>query len=64
MFKIKDIIESKDGSVELDFTYDKDFSDKIKQQFGWKKLTQKRLEWFINKSLIEYIDVGSKANKK
>ena len=43
MFEIKDIIESKDGSVELDLKYDKDFAEKVKKQYGWKKLTKKRL---------------------
>ena len=60
MFEIKDIIESKDGSVELDLKYDKDFAEKVKKQYGWKKLTQKRLEWFINNSLLEYIEDNTK----
>ena len=64
MFEIKDIIEMEDGSVELDLKYDRDFTDKIKKQYGWKKLTQKRLEWFINKCLMEYIETGQKDLSK
>ena len=35
-------------------------AEKVKKQYGWKKLTQKRLEWFINKSLLEYIEDNTK----
>ena len=54
MFEIKDIIPKNDGSVELEIDYDKDFAVRLKKQYGWSRLTKQRLEWFINKALIEH----------
>ena len=53
MFEIKDIIPNKDGSVELEIDYDKAFATKLKKQYGWNRLTKQRLEWFINKVIVD-----------
>ena len=53
MFDIKDIIPKADGTVELEIDYDKSFAEKIKKQYGWNRLTKKRLEWFINKAILD-----------
>ena len=56
MFKIIDIVETKNGGVDLEVDYDADFAKKIKKGYGWKRLTKQRLEWFINNALLKYID--------
>lgn len=56
MFKIIDIVETKDGGVDLELDYDKKFAEQIKKNYGWKRLTKQRLEWFVNNALIKYID--------
>jgi len=54
MFEIKDIIPNEDGTVELEIDYDKNFAVKLKKQYGWDRLTKQRLEWFINKVIIDH----------
>jgi len=56
MFKIIDIVETKDGGVDLELDYDKEFAEQIKVSYGWKRLTKQRLEWFVNNALLKYID--------
>ena len=56
MFKIVDIVQTKDGGVDLEVDYDAKFAEQIKKSYGWKRLTKPRLEWFINNALLKYID--------
>ena len=53
MFDIKEIIPNKDGTVELEIDYDKAFAEKLKKRYGWNRLTKQRLEWFINKAILD-----------
>lgn len=56
MFNITDVVSIDDGSVELEINYDDEFVRKIKKTYGWKRLTKQRLEWFVNKCILNYID--------
>jgi len=47
--------EQTDGSATLDLHYDKDFEVFLKEKFGWKRVTQKRIEKFINDTLLEMV---------
>lgn len=58
--RIIKVKEHKDGSATIDIEYDKIFAYMIKALYGWKRLTQKRLENVI----VEALRISIKRDEK